>query len=62
MPYEPPQPLRILAALRVQLEQAAALVTERPDQAEYAAALDRMAGAAVLLERGARIEGVKAQK
>lgn len=62
MSIEPPQPLRIAAALRVQLEQLAALVTEKPDRAEYAEALDRMAGAAVLLERGARLESVNAQK
>jgi hypothetical protein len=62
MSIEPPDPLRILAALRVQLEQVAALVNEKPDRAEYAAALDRVAGAAVLLERGARLEGVKAQR
>jgi hypothetical protein len=60
MSIEPPDPLRILAALRFQLEQLAALAIEEPDRPEYAQALDRVAGALVLLDRGARRDRLKA--
>lgn len=59
MPIEPPDPLQIAAALRPQLDALAALAIENPERREYAEALDRMAGAAILIERGARLEGRK---
>jgi hypothetical protein len=51
MPLIPPDPLRIIEMLRIQLEDLAALAIDYPDRAEYTVALNNIAGAAVLLER-----------
>jgi hypothetical protein len=57
MPIEPPQPLRLAEALRSPLADLAELVASRPDRADYAAALNGVAGAVVLLERAAKLAG-----
>jgi hypothetical protein len=55
MPIVPPDPFKIAETLRVELEAVVRLVTEHPHRAEYAAALNSIAGAAVLLEHAARV-------
>ena len=54
MSLEPPQPLRIVDALRAPLEDLAELVAAHPGRTDYLAALNGVAGAAVLLERAAQ--------